>query len=246
MDVVYLHELDTDTSRRLTFHREIDYHPTFHPDGQRVLFASLRDGAQKVFEIELSGGEPKPWTEETLGFPSSFSPDAETLFFDSPGDPSTRADLWSFSRDSGERRALVQTPAIERFPRLSPDGRWLAYESDEAGQAEIYIKPYPGLEGKQQVSIDGGNFPVWSSTGEELFYRDGRALVVARIRTNDGLAIGGRKVLFESSFDVLNYFFDVAPDGLTFLMLRPAVAPVDELIVVENWFEELERLVPTD
>lgn len=243
---IYLYELSSGINRRLTFDREIDNRPTFHPDGQRVLFASTRDGAQKVFEIALSGGQPQAWADVPLGFPASLSPDAETLFFNRPGDQNTREDIWSFSRGDGEPRVLVQTPALERFPTLSPDGRWLAYESDEAGQAEIYVKPYPALDGKYQISIDGGNFPVWSSDGNELFYRDGRALVAAQIETNGGLAIAAREVLFESSsFDVLNYYLDVAPDGRHFLMLRPASGTVNELVVVENWFEELERLVPT-
>ncbi len=141
---------------------------------------------------------------------------------------------------------LLENSAAERYPSLSPDGEWLAYESDESGRCEIYVRPFPAFDAIRQVSSAGGHFPVWSAAGDQIYYRQGRALVSVPVNSSDGLAFGPPEVLFESPFDIQNHYFDVSPDGQHFLLLQPAVRGVHELIVVENWFRELKRLVPTD
>ena len=141
---------------------------------------------------------------------------------------------------------LLENSAAERYPSLSPDGQWLAYESDSSGRTEIYVRPFPAFDAIRQVSSAGGNFPVWGAGGDQIYYRQGRALVSVQVDSHDGLAFGPPEVLFESPFDIQNHYFDVSPDGQHFLMLQPAVRGVHELIVVENWFRELKRLVPTD
>lgn len=131
---------------------------------------------------------------------------------------------------------------------LSPDGRWLAYDSEESGRDEIYVRPFPDVHrARWQVSIDGGSSPIWPPDGSELYYREGgpplRLMVVA-VKTTPKIVTGTPKHLF----DVSTYTsFDISPDGDRFLMVRPMVdtSGTRPVVVVENWIDELERLVPT-
>ncbi len=145
-------------------------------------------------------------------------------------------------------RPLVQTDYEEAVARFSPDGRYLAYHSNEPGQYEVYVQPYPGVEGRRQVSSGGGIDPIWSPGGDELFYHNGPQVRAARIETEPVLTVGTRRVVFEGSF--LNFpgpIYDLAPDG-RFLLLESVeeASTSRHLNVVVNWFEELKRLVPVD
>ena len=244
---IYLYSMEDRSNRRLTFDPAVDSRPVFDPDGKRVLFSSLplRDDAGRIFELDLTRGAPQPLAEENLGFPRSLSLDGSLVFFDRTLDTPTREDIGFFSRTERRATLLLEDAAAERYPSLSPDGRWLAYESDATGRSEIYVRPFPAFDATHQVSSEGGNFPVWSAAGDHLYYRQGRALVAVAVDTRNGFAVAAPEVLFESPFDV-NYYFDVSRDGQHFLMLRPAVRGVPELVVVESWFAELERLAPLD
>jgi Tol biopolymer transport system component len=209
-----------------------------------VLFASARDDVRRIFELELARGGPRAVAEDSLGFPRSLSADGDLIFFDRAGDGATREDIGVFSREEGSTTMILASAASERYPALSPDGGWLAYQSDATGRAEIYVQPVPDFDATHQVSSEGGSFPVWGATGDRLYYRRGPALVVVVIDTSEGFAVGAPEVLIESPFDVENHHFDVARDGEHFRVLRPAVRGVEELIVVEGWFAELERLAP--
>ena len=153
--------------------------------------------------------------------------------------------------------AVLDTEFGERRPALSPDGRWLAYVSNESGQPEIYVPPFPNIdEGKWQVSPAGGIAPVWSPDGQELFYRGGGfSLLAVPVDTEPSFTYDTP----QSLFSLVNYAFpawgrkyDIAPNGQRFVFLAfPRAQPgadagPPQLIVVQNWFEELRRLVPTD
>jgi Tol biopolymer transport system component len=243
---IYLYTMADGSDRRLTFDPAFDSRPIFHPDGRRVLFSALRNGARQVFELDLTHGGPHALSEEILGFPRSLSANGDLLFFDRAVAEAFREDIGVFSRSQGRTSLLLESEAAERYPSLSPDGHWLAYESDASGRSEVYVQPVPAFDATHQVSTEGGNFPVWSAGGDRLYYRQGRALIAATIDTSDGFAVAAREPLFESPFDVDNHYFDVAPDGEHFLLLRPPVGGVSELVVVDSWFGELDRLVPTD
>jgi Tol biopolymer transport system component len=146
---------------------------------------------------------------------------------------------------------FLRTRFDESVPRFSPDGRWLAYISNESGQFEIYVQPYPGPGGEWQISTEGGTEPAWNPNGRELFYRSGDKMMTVDIATQPGLAAGKPRLLFQGRYQLTqgtspNY--DVSPDGQRFLMLKPseteASAPT-QINVVLNWFEELKRKVPT-
>jgi Tol biopolymer transport system component/predicted Ser/Thr protein kinase len=245
---------------RLTFEGNANNGPVWTPDGKRISFNSNKEGAANIFWqlADGSGGLERLTTSDYLQAPMSWSPDGQLLAFHEVN-PTTERDIWVLrmsdpSSGSGQVRKaqpFLRTRFDEAGPRFSPDGRWLAYMSDESGRYEIYVQPYPGPGGKWQISTEGGGEPVWNPNGRELFYRSGDKMMAAEIATQSGFAAGTPRMLFEgryepAPFPIANY--DVSPDGQRFLMLKPAeqaqAAPT-QIIVVLNWFEELKRRVPT-
>jgi hypothetical protein len=130
---------------------------------------------------------------------------------------------------------------------ISPDGRWLAYVSNESGHDEVYVRSFPEPSRKLQISTDGGTAPVWSRNGREIFYIENDRLMVVPVETGTSLQPGRPKLLFEGGFvHEFTQFadYDVSLDGQSFVMIQSAQKP--ELHVVLNWFEELKRLGPTE
>jgi serine/threonine-protein kinase len=159
----------------------------------------------------------------------------------------------------GDRRPqpLVQTSYDELNPEFSPDGRWLAYESNESGRYEIYVRPFPNITGgRWLISTSGGTRPLWARNGHEIFYESSGALMRVPVMTGSTFAAGTPSKLFDAP-----YFFgpgvvgrgrtyDVSPDGRRFLMIKERssvdeAAPSPRLIFVQNWREELKQRVPT-
>ena len=133
---------------------------------------------------------------------------------------------------------------------FSSDGRWVAYRSSDAGQEQLYVRPYPGPGGRQLVSVGNGGEPVWSRDGQELFFRESNRLMVVSIEGGETFSAGTPRVLFEG-YDVRGASnYDVAPGGERFVMVQSdsADTPSDQgqVVVVQNWLEELKRLVPVD
>ena len=149
----------------------------------------------------------------------------------------------------------------ERDPAISPDGRWIAYSSDESGRIEIYVRPFPNVDdGKWLISTRGGESPIWAPDGRELYFDDyPDQMMVVTIETEPAFATGNPEVLFRgeylgSSSDSRPY--DISPDGRRFLMIKEErqsqegdevveTPPITELIVVENWDEVLKGLAPS-
>ena len=150
-------------------------------------------------------------------------------------------------------RLLLDEDFNELYPAISPDGRWIAYVSNESGQQEIYVRPFPNVdEGKSLISSDGGFAPLWSPAGKELFYRSGNKMMVVSVQTESTFTHGIPRVLFEAQYISGGpRAYDIHPDGQRFLMIKEAPqteepsAPA-EIIWVQNWSEELKRLVPTN
>ncbi len=177
----------------------------------------------------------------------SFSPDGKRLVFGQGNE------LYVLSME-GERTSqqLFQRRVRESFGMISPDGHWIAYASNESGRQEVYVGPFPNVEeGKWQISRDGGTEPVWHPKGQELFYRNGRALEVVSIKTEPIFTAGSPVVLFTgrytSGLPLANY--DISPDGQRVLMIKAAdeeEGQQTQINVIQNWTEELKRLVPTE
>ena len=146
--------------------------------------------------------------------------------------------------------SLIATRFADRYPALSPDGRWLAYTSNETGRHEVYVVPFPdAASARLAVSVDGGTEPVWARSGEELFYRNGLGdMVVVPVETEPTFSAGTPSVLFSATgyrSNASGQEYDVSLDGERFIMIRQAGA-VDaaKLILVQNFFEELKARVP--
>ncbi len=239
----------------------------FAPDQKRIVFRSGAAGAEDNLywkAADGSGSAERLTTSTRNQTPGSWSPDGTAIAFveegDSPGQTQVfQFDVWELSIGDRKTRALIKTVANEMSPEFSPDGRWLAYVSNQSGRHEVYVQPYPGPGERHLISTNGGLQPAWSGTGRELFYAEAAqwstggpmTLMSVSIETTPTFVAGTPEALFES-VDLASAWgrnYDVAPDGKRFLMAVNAEpmtnrAPA-QMIFVQNWFEELKRLVPT-
>src|SRR6185369_7434091 len=187
------------TLTRLTFEGRVE-EPLWSPDGTRIVFASSQKGFQNLFLIPADGSaKPAQLTSgDALLLPGSWTADHAALVL---GDPN---DIFLLPLDGSRKlQPLLNMPSTERMPQLSPDGRWLAYISDETGRNEVYVQAFPGLGGKRIISTDGGTEPGWSRDGRTLTFlsaaSDGRKSKVVQVPVTLGatLAVGTARVLFE-------------------------------------------------
>ncbi len=230
--------------------------PIWTPDGERIIFSWNKEPPNALFWIPADGsGEAERLTTPDAGmtgdYATSVSPDGQAVVF-------TRVlgggitELWQVPLD-GERtpQPVVQGEFSRGNAALSPDGQWLSYRSNQSGAVEVYLQPYPGPGATTPVSIGGGATPVWSHDGRELFYRVGTRMMVVEVETEPTLRVSPPQELWEEPyFDAAVHQYHVAPDG-RFLLIRQGSAATDdataapEVILIQNWFEELQRLVPT-
>jgi eukaryotic-like serine/threonine-protein kinase len=181
--------------------------------------------------------------------PGSVSPDGENLVYLHIS-PDTGGDIYVVPlRGTPTPRPLVKTSAYEGGPQFSSDGRWIAYVSNESGQFQVYVRPFPGPDRKVQVSTEGGSFPRWSRNGNELFYRNGNRMMAVQItrRSQDvDPVLSAPTLLFEAKYATVGTTlagYDVSLDDQHFIFVRED-ATAGRLRVVLNWTEELKRLVP--
>jgi len=245
---IWIYDLKRQTLNPLTSNGQ-SYVPIWPPDGKQVLFLFRGDEQPQLFGQRAdSSDEPELLItfKDMWASPTSCSPDGRELLI------SNGINIGVVPMEQNEKshpRPFIQRINMQRQGVWSPDGRWVAYSSDETRWWEVYVEPYPGPGLKVRVSTEGGFQPVWSRDGKELFYRsaDGDIVTAARIETEPEFRVTSYEELFEGRYlsgAFRNY--DVAPDG-RFLMIQEseeATAPC--IHVVLNWFEELKRLVPPD
>jgi Tol biopolymer transport system component len=198
-----------------------------------------------------SGATERLTTSENILVLGSWSPDGQALAF-TELDATTGWDIWIMElRGDRKPQPFLQTPANESGPIFSPDGRWVAYWSDESGRSEIYVRPFPGPGGKVQISTEGGTEPMWARNGRELFYRNSDKMMASDVETRPAFAASKPKLLFEGHYETGIFAFDtnydVSPDGQNFLMVKAGEqeSAATQLNVVLNWSDELRRLAPT-
>jgi serine/threonine-protein kinase len=244
---VWVRELARGTMSRLTFEGR-NAAAIWSPDGERIVFSSDRDGAFNLYSMRADGsGEVTRLTRSpNPHMPTSWSPDGRKLAFNEL-DPSRGFDIRVLSMAPGsEPEDLLRTGFNEVGGRFSPDGRWLAYVSDETGQNEVYVTRYPE-GGKWQISVDGGAEPVWAMVGLELLYRGEAWMMSVSLETTPEIRVSRPRPLFEMPFsegDAAYPNFDVTASG-EFLVIQSGFgASTTELIVVLNWFRELDKLLP--
>jgi serine/threonine-protein kinase len=255
---VWIWDLKRETLARLTFDPGPDQAPVWTPDSRRVIFSS-GSGTQNLYwkAADNTGTIERLTTSPNQQFPTSISPDGRSLVLQDAS-PKTQVDIALLALTgapaTGSRRAepLISTPFVERNPQISPDGRWLAYESNESGLYQIYVRPFPNVDsGRWQLSTSGGTRPVWARNGSELFYLDsGPALTVVTVQTKGStFGAGNPTKLFDMRYFVTNGgpVYDVSPDGQRFLMIKENAtgdsSTPASMVVVEHWFEELKARV---
>jgi serine/threonine-protein kinase len=247
---VWIWDLAGRSLRQLTSDPMPNYLAAWAHDGKRLAFSFVIDGrAQLHWQAADGSGAPQliaPKADPRGEFPNGFAKDGGLLY------TVGAIDIGVLKTDgSGARRMLVDSPAIERNAAVSPDGRWFAFESNRTGRNEIYVRPYPNAQdGEWKVTRDGGITPVWSRDGKELFYwkvsGPGVSVNAIPITATTVFAFGESLELFTGSYAQTSWdtSYDVAPDG-RFLLMKNVGAPArEEVIVVQNWIEELKRLVP--
>jgi len=239
-------ELARGTWSRLTYDKQSTF-PVWHPGATAVTCASGQQGAMGIFTTPIGAtiGEPRVTGNDRAHIPLSWSPDGHALAYVSV-DPLTGQDIWIYSPAAAEKpRPFLLTPFREGSPQFSPDGRWIAYVSDESGQNEVYVRPYPGPGDKWTISTDGGSEPVWTRGSRQIFYRKGNAMMVVDTTLSPAFTAGEPRQLFERAYDPSGAFWpndDVTPDGQRLLMVKPdevSASPV-QINVVLNWFDELK------
>jgi len=248
---VWIYELTRGNRIRLTSGPGSDNNPLWTPDSQRVVFNSLRDdGEGGMFWVLANGtGQEERLTESALSqIPESFSPSEDWLVFRQGTGGADRSLHILSLRGERVSQSLLQTDFFEYSAAISPDGNSMAYTSNESGVVEIYVRPFPNINADRRlVSRGGGELPRWGPDGRELFYRtNDRRMMVASVEVEPSLSVGQPEVLFEADYSFLGY--DVSSDGQRFLIVKPVeteeVAEQTMLVVVDNWFEELNRLAP--
>ena len=260
---IWILDFVRETLTRLTFDATLDRFPTWTPDGLQVAFGSNRDGLSNLFWKAADGTGTVERLAESANtqFPQAFSPDGTTLVV-RERDPETALNIGVLSMDGdGAMKPLVATEFNELNEEISPDGHRLAYQSDESGRYEIYVRPFPNVDGgRLQISRGGGREPLWGPDGRELFYRSSSGhLTAVRIQEDPDLTFGNPEAVFEetsflggfrASNPVFGRAYDIPLDGKRFLMIKEGT-PADEteptrVILIQNWTDELKRLVPVD
>jgi Tol biopolymer transport system component len=262
---IWIWDIPHKTPTKLTFDKADDSAPVWTPDGSRIVFYSTRSGilggvywksAAGIGEDELLASKP-----DRLIAPWSFSRDGKTLAIFEVSLAPLGGDIGILTMEGKrEIKELLQEKNWELEPKISPDIRYVAYQSDESGKGEIYVRSFPDVnKGKWQVSSSGGGSPLWSPDGRELFYRSGDATMAVEVETQPTFKRGNPKNLFQGTYfstamqKIVTTPWDILPNGKKFLMIKPAAStgaastaagPQPKITVVVNWFEELKQRVP--
>ena len=251
---VWVWDLARTTLTRVTFGSALENHSVWTPDGRRLIFSSERTGTRNLYVQAADGtGAVERLTESpNPQNVTAISPDGTRLIFNETTS-TTGDDVMQLSMDGAHRvTTLVHTPSTERNGVVSPDGRWLAYEANDSGPLEIYVRPYPAVQsGHWQVSTGGGTRPLWAPNSAELFYvAPSGAIMRVGVTRGENWTATSPTLLFKEGYltgqpGFVGRTYDIAPGGERFLLIKRAEsAAAPNIVVVQHFDEELKRLVP--
>jgi eukaryotic-like serine/threonine-protein kinase len=247
---IWVKRLDDGARSRLTSTHGVNMAPAWTPDGRSLTFSvdSAADNQSWTLWTQRADGSAAGVSHGVPGSDARWSPDGKWLLYRRGF---IAADVLGLRPDQDSLPTTVLASEHgERNAVISPDGRWIAYTSNETGRDEVYVKPFPDTDAaKWVVSTTGGIEPLWSRSGQELFYRnDQRQMVAVRVATDPTFSLGPASVLFTETAFLRSLFrpqYDVTPDDQRFIMVRHAEGDaVGRLILLENWQAELKRLAP--
>jgi serine/threonine protein kinase len=244
---IWIYDLMRDVPVRLTYDRKSVF-PRWSPDGKHLVFSSTRSGVLNLFvqTADGSGQAEQLFPSEVEQWVGSWSRDGRMLTFVGVS-PTDSGDIWVLPLQ-GERKPqpFLRAPFTQYGALISPDGRWLAYVSDESGRFEVYVTSFPSGQGKWQISTEGGTQVIWAPTGRELFWRNGDKVMTAGVEANATFAATKPLLLFSAAY--LRHWqglpdWDITPDGQRFIMIKvsEAESAPTQVNVVLNWFEELKN-----
>jgi hypothetical protein len=233
---------------RFTFDAADELATVWSPDGSRVVFNAFRTGRSDLYQKASSGtgAEELLFGDSVDKFPLDWSPDGRFVLFSSSSSAGTQADLWVLPL-FGDRKPFpfLQTPFNELRGRFSPDGRWVAYVSNDSGRNDVYVAPFPGRGGKWQISAAGGNFPRWRHDGKEIFYLapDNTLMSVGVNGAGSAFEAGTIRPLFQAPVSIqARWMYDVSPDGQRFLVNALAQETTSApLTLFVNWTALLKQ-----
>ncbi len=253
---------------RLTFGPRGSVSPLWTPDGRHIIFGSTRDNMPDIANlyrraVDGTGTDERLTTSAHQQRTNAISPDGTRVVLEESMPPAGY-DFMLLSLDGTPRvEPLLQTPFDERNAAISPDGHWMAYESNETGQSQIYMRPFPNVaDARYQISTGGGRTPVWAPNGHDLFFVNRTSIMAVTVQLTPTFSAGNPTKLFDAPSVLLDGRFigtgtgfthrtyDVSRDGQRFLMIKENAgssegnAPMAGMIVVQNWFEELKAKVP--
>jgi hypothetical protein len=246
---IWIYDLARRVSTRFTFGPANNLFPIWSPDDSRIVFCSDRKGNFDLYQKAASGAGSDELLFSSVTstkFPTDWSQDGRLIAFQAIDAKSkTGWDLWVFSVSDRKVTSFLSTPFAETRSQFSPDGRWMAYVSDESGKQEVYLQPVPGPAGKWQISTAGGTHPVWSRNGKEIFYiAADNKLMAVEIKADPGFDAGTPRALFETHLKGAPALrrYDVSPDGQRFLMnTLVGDAKANPITLVQNWTAELKK-----
>jgi serine/threonine-protein kinase len=245
---VWIYDLERAALVRMTFDPRQDGYPVWSPDGKHIAFWSRQGGEAAnlyVRSADLTGADRRLTTSPNYQLPFSWGNGGKLLVFQEIS-RDTGMDIGVVALDGTTTATmLIQTRSDEAYPAVSPDGRWIAYESNPSGRPEVYVQPFPDLGGRWQVSTQGGGSPLWHPNGSELFYRFDRAVMSVPVdAAGTTFKYGSPRKLFDGSYvadDSYGRNYALAPDG-RFLMMKEDPAEPPQMVVIVNWAKELQRL----
>jgi serine/threonine-protein kinase len=241
-----------ETLSRLTFDPTLDFFGHWSPDGNQIFFTSLRSGRGNVYSrnADGTGAVERVSESETNHFLNAITPDGENLIVSEFGEKMGDVARLNVGSAVSDLEPVISTEFNEYNVSLSPDGGWLAYQSNASGREEVYVRPFPDVEGgRWQVSTLGGQDPLWSRDGTELFYWQGNQMMAVPVGTGSAFVAGVPEMLFSGNYYTdLSRTYDVASDG-RFLLIKgdgqsgSSLSP--SMTVVLNWVDELQERAPS-
>jgi Tol biopolymer transport system component len=236
---IWLYDLKSEVLSRLTS-QSTSQAPEWTADGTRVVY--VRDGEVWQVPADGSGPEERVFGSRLPVRDIALSPDGKLAVF-RVEDPRTRSDLWLLPLE-GETAQRKPSPLLtstfnEQGARISPDGRWLTYVSDESGRYEVYVRPFPGLGPRVQISANGGAEPVWTANGSRIIYRAADKFIAASVSLSSEITVTTRQQLFEDEYQssLFRSSYDVDRTGKTFVLIKPVDKP--EIVVMMNGLDAL-------